>query len=117
MPRLIIVSPQPLLAEGVAAALRGTPGWEVQLDRADDPADAWVLPGDEILVRGAHGAGAQLAADAPATRLRAAVQAVLEGLSVREAPWFTPAERAALRRSGATPAALPRPPRSWPGSP
>lgn len=89
MSRLIIVSPQPLLAEGVAAALRGTPGWEVQLGRADDPADAWVLPGDEILVRGAHGAGAQLAADAPASRLRAAVQAVLEGLSVREAPWFT----------------------------
>lgn len=89
MPRIMIVSPSPLLAEGVAAALRGMQGWEVRVGRADELADAWVLPGDEILVRGAHGAGAQLAADAPASRLRAAVQAVLEGLSVRETPWFS----------------------------
>lgn len=45
-------SRQPRRAEGVAAALRGTPGGEVQLGRADDPADAWVRPGDEILLRG-----------------------------------------------------------------
>jgi two-component system, NarL family, nitrate/nitrite response regulator NarL len=42
-------------------------------------------------VRGAHGASAQLAANASASRLRAALGAVLEGLSVRETPWFTDA--------------------------
>ena len=51
-------------------------------------ADAWVLLGDEIVVRGAQRASAQLAADSSASRLRAAVGAVLEGLSVRETPWF-----------------------------
>src|SRR4029079_11816489 len=37
------------------------------------------------------GASAQLAADASASRLRAALGAVLEGLSVRETPWVTDA--------------------------
>src|SRR5262249_20238617 len=57
----------------------------------DDPADAWVLLGDEIVVRGTAGAGAQLAADTGASRLRAAVAAVLEGLSVRALPWVADA--------------------------
>jgi DNA-binding NarL/FixJ family response regulator len=56
--------------------------------RSNDPADAWVLLGDEIVIRGATGAGAQLAADTGSSRLRAAVAAVLEGLSVRELPWL-----------------------------
>lgn len=86
-PVVVIVAP-PLLAEGLAAALRPGDDWELRLGRADDPADAWVLPGDELLVRGAHGALAQLAHDSSAARLRAAVAAVLQGLSVREAPWF-----------------------------
>jgi DNA-binding NarL/FixJ family response regulator len=41
-------------------------------------------------VRTALGASAQLSADAPPARLRAAVAAVLEGLSVREAPTGLP---------------------------
>ncbi|HMC14717.1 MAG TPA: LuxR C-terminal-related transcriptional regulator [Albitalea sp.] len=88
MPRIIIVSSSPLMADGLAAALRGAADWDVHIGRADDPADAWVLPSDEIIVRGAHGASAQLSHDAGASRLRAAVAAVLEGLSVRESPWL-----------------------------
>jgi two-component system, NarL family, nitrate/nitrite response regulator NarL len=91
MLRIVIVSPSPLLAEGVSAALQVVDVWDVRVGRAEDDADAWVLLGDEIVVRGAHGAIAQLAADASASRLRAAVGAVLEGLSVRETPWFTDA--------------------------
>jgi DNA-binding NarL/FixJ family response regulator len=88
MPRIVIVSPSPLLAEGLAAALRAVGDWDVRVGRAEDNADAWVMPGDEIVVRGAQGASAQLGTDASASRLRAAVGAVLEGLSVRESPWF-----------------------------
>ena len=88
MPRIVIVSPSPLLADGVAAALRAVGDWDVRVGRAEDNADAWVLLGDEIVVRGAQRASARLAADASASRLRAAVAAVLEGLSVRESPWF-----------------------------
>jgi DNA-binding NarL/FixJ family response regulator len=88
MPRIVIVSSSPLMADGLAAALRSVADWVVQIGRAEDPADAWVLPGDEIVVRGAHGASAQIANDAGASRLRAAVAAVLEGLSVRESPWL-----------------------------
>ena len=91
MARIVIVSSSPLLADGLAAALRSVADWDVQIGRAEDPADAWVLPGDEIVVRGAHGASAQLSNDAGAGRLRAAVAAVLEGLSVRESPWSTDA--------------------------
>ena len=89
--RIVVVSPSPLLAEGVSAALRVVDVWDVHVGRAEDDADAWVLLGDEIVVRGAHGASAQLAAAASASRLRAALGAVLEGLSVRETPWFTDA--------------------------
>lgn len=88
MQQIVVVATSPLLAEGVAAALRGHDDWAVRSGRATDPADAWVLPGDPLLVRGGAGALAQLAADSGASRLRAAVAAVLEGLSVREAPWF-----------------------------
>ena len=93
MARIVIVSAAPLLADGAAAALQGVgadgdgAAWDVRIGRADDSADAWVLLGEDIDVRGAQGAGAQLAAGTVAGRLRAAVGAVLEGLSVREAPW------------------------------
>jgi len=105
MPRVVIVSSSPLLAEGAASALRpvgngaATYGtiWDVALGTASDPADAWVLLGDGIAIRGPHGAGAQLASGTSACRLRAAVSAVLEGLSVREAPWAVhDADREAL---------------------
>lgn len=86
MPRIVIVSASPLLADGVAAALRAD-DWRVTIGEADDDADAWVLVDDEITVRGAGGASAQLSAGVGASRLRAAVSAVLEGLSVRELPW------------------------------
>jgi len=87
MRRIVVVSPSPLLAEGVSTALRVVDAWDVRVGRADDDADAWVLLGDEIVVRGAQHASAQLAADSSPSRLRAAVAAVLEGLSVRETPW------------------------------
>ncbi|MEJ8821180.1 helix-turn-helix transcriptional regulator [Variovorax humicola] len=89
MGRIVVISSSPLLAEGVCAALRSVVGWDVRIGRATDDADAWVQLGDEIVVRGARGASAQLAADSSAARLRAALAAVLEGLSVRETPWLT----------------------------
>jgi DNA-binding NarL/FixJ family response regulator len=91
MLRIVVVGPSPLLAEGVCAALRVVATWDVLVGRAEDDADAWVFLGDEIVVRGAHGASAQLVADSSASRLRAALGAVLEGLSVRETPWLTDA--------------------------
>ncbi len=88
MRRVVIVSASPLLANGLAALLDGAGGgWDVRVGRAADDADAWILPGAEIVVRGSRGAGALLAADTSARRLQAAVGAVLEGLSVREQPW------------------------------
>jgi two-component system, NarL family, nitrate/nitrite response regulator NarL len=88
MARIVVVATSPLLAEGAIAALQVVAEWEVRAGRADDDADAWVLLSDEIIVRGHPRASAQLAADAGAARLRAAVGAVLEGLSVRETPWW-----------------------------
>src|SRR2546430_38389 len=88
MTRIVVVAPSPLLAEGTAAALRGVAGWDVHMGRAGDAADAGVLADDELVVRGTRGAGAQLSADASPARLRAALAAVLEGLSVRESPWL-----------------------------
>ncbi len=88
MTRIVVVSASPLLAAGLADALRAEPGWQVRIGRADEPADAWVLAGDELQLRGAQGGSGHLAADADAPRLRAALAAVLAGLSVREAPWF-----------------------------
>jgi DNA-binding CsgD family transcriptional regulator len=87
-PRIVVVvGASPLLADGVAAALRVADGWEVLVGRADDPADVWVLTGDELVIRGTGGAGGHLAAEVGPARLRAAVAAVLEGLSFRESPW------------------------------
>jgi DNA-binding CsgD family transcriptional regulator len=88
MPRIVIACPSPLLADGVATALRAVGDWDVRVGRAEDNADAWVLLGDEIVVRGTQGASARLVAGTSASRLRAAVGAVLEGLSVRESPWI-----------------------------
>src|SRR6185436_5023718 len=85
-PRIVIVSATPLLADGVAAALRDTE-WRVATGGADDDADAWVLVDEGVAVRGAGGATAQLSAGVSAQRLRAAIGAVLAGLSVRETPW------------------------------
>jgi DNA-binding NarL/FixJ family response regulator len=88
MPRLVIVAEAPLWADGVAAALQAVDGWQVVRGHADDDGDAWVVAtADEVTVRGAGGASAQLAPGVGASRLRAAVAAVLEGLSVREQPW------------------------------
>jgi len=86
MARVVIVSASPLLADGVSAALRED-GWSVASGDAEDDADAWVLLDDDVTVRGANGATAQLSGGVAASRLRAAVAAVLEGLSVRETPW------------------------------
>jgi len=88
MPRIVVVAASPAEAQRLAAALRAGGEWDVRSGRAEDAADAWVLAGDGLLVRGPHGALAQLSADAGAGRLRAAVAAVLEGLSVRESPWL-----------------------------
>ncbi len=92
MPRIVIVGGTPLWAEGVAAALRDDgAGWDLRPGRIDEPAEAWVVAaGDEIVLRGPRGAGARLAADTGTVRLRAALGAVLQGLSVREAPWAAP---------------------------
>jgi DNA-binding CsgD family transcriptional regulator len=90
MQRIVVVSASPLLADGLVRALSAGAEWDVRVGQLDDAADAWVLAGDELVVRGARGAWAQLSADAGAARLRAAVAAVLEGLSVREWPWHDP---------------------------
>jgi DNA-binding NarL/FixJ family response regulator len=87
MPRIVVVTASPMLADGLLAALRSEADWDVRIGRAEDDADAWVMTGDELVVRGTQGAGAQLSSDAGASRLRAAVAAVLEGLSVRESGW------------------------------
>ena len=91
MPRIVVVAAAPLLAEGLAAALRTVADWDVRVGGAEDDADAWVMQGDELVVRGARAAAAQLSSDTSASRLRAAVAAVLEGLSVRESPWLAAA--------------------------
>lgn len=91
MQRIVVVGSSPLLAEGVTAALRAPGTWDVRLGEPVDDADAWVLLGEEIVVRGGQHASAQLAADSSPGRLRAAVAAVLEGLSVRETPWLVDA--------------------------
>ncbi|HSC01461.1 MAG TPA: helix-turn-helix transcriptional regulator [Burkholderiaceae bacterium] len=87
LPRIVIVGASPLLADGVAAALRDGGAWSIAIGGVDDDADAWVLLDDGVTVRGAGGASAQLSTGVAAPRLRAAVAAVLAGLSVRETPW------------------------------
>ena len=90
MPRIVVVGTEAQAAEGARAALRGVDGWEIVEGRAADAGDAWVLVGDDIAVRAASGGSARLSVDAGPERLRAAVAAALEGLSVREAAWATP---------------------------
>jgi DNA-binding CsgD family transcriptional regulator len=85
-PRIVVIGATPLLAEGARAALATDARWQVMLGTSDDPADAWVQVGNDVVLRTPLGTSAQLSADAPAARLRAAVGAVLEGLNVREAP-------------------------------
>lgn len=89
-PRIVIVGSSPMMARGVAAALLDRAGgnWEVALGSPRDSADAWVLLGEQMVVRGAQGGVAQLAADCSAERLAAALGAVLQGLAVREQPWL-----------------------------
>jgi len=117
MTRIVIVSSSPLLAGGVAAALAGIDGWQVALRPtlagADTDADALVLLGQpaldslppatplvlvgdelrEALLLNSRGAESRplalLAADATPAQLRAALAAVLLGLSVHDPahPW------------------------------
>lgn len=100
--RIVIVSPSPLLADGLAAALAGVEGWWVELQptvvaadvlvlsnpppHADwPPATPLVLVGDDLRGPGDNRPLALLPADTTPAQLRAAVGAVLQGLSVRDA--------------------------------
>ena len=110
---IAILTPSPLLAGGLAAALQGVDGWTVGLQGDAGSADALVLhardaaealalhaglppgvpavllaePQRELARRAAADRRplALLAPNASAARLRAALAAVLQGLSVREA--------------------------------
>ena len=112
MTRIAIVSPSPLLAGGLAAALHGVQDWAVAVQpgmadadalvlHAHDAADALaqhaalppqvpaVMLGDQLRELAQRAAAepralALLASSATPARLRAAVAAVLQGLSVRE---------------------------------
>ncbi len=112
MTRIAIVCPSPLLAGGLAAALQGEPGWTVAAADDGTAADALVLHtrdsadalarhaalpprlpavvlGTELRELAQRSAAepralALLAPDATPARLRAAVSAVLQGLSVRD---------------------------------
>jgi DNA-binding CsgD family transcriptional regulator len=99
MARIVVATSSTLMAQGLVGALEGG-GWTVVLGSTSDEADAWVIPGDdELVVRGTQGAIAQLAAGTTPQRLRAAVGAVLAGLSVRDTPWSAgPAEHEPLTR-------------------
>ncbi len=103
--RIRTVCASPLLADGLAAALAGVEGWLVEREPAAEggaPLDVLVLhgeapsagwpPGTPLVLLGdaarppADGRPlALLAADATPAQLRAAVAAVLQGLSVRDA--------------------------------
>ncbi|MDE2456544.1 MAG: response regulator transcription factor [Burkholderiales bacterium] len=115
MIRIAIVSPSPMLAEGLAAALAGVEGWQVELHATAAPAGAapdllvlhgracdepappglpLVLIGDDLREAGQRAGGvalALLAEDATPAQLRAAVEAVLQGLSVRDPAHAGPA--------------------------
>ena len=95
--RVIVAGDSPLMVQGAIAALSVSPDWQVAPGLRGDPADAWVLIDDGITVLG-HADGpaqnvpsAMLSAEAGPAKLRAAVAAVLEGLSVREQAWTVPA--------------------------
>lgn len=113
MRNIVVVSPSPLLADGLLAALAAMPGWLVTaqarpvaadllvlhardaaqalaLHAALPPQQPAVLLGDDLRELARRCAGearplALLSPDATPERLRAAVAAVLEGLSVRVA--------------------------------
>jgi DNA-binding NarL/FixJ family response regulator len=113
MTDIVIVSPSPLLADGLAAALAGVAGWQVSVRSTPVAADVLVLhardaaralalhaalPAQQAAVllgadlrELARRAGreaqalALLSPDATPEQLRAAVMAVLQGLSVRMA--------------------------------
>jgi two-component system, NarL family, nitrate/nitrite response regulator NarL len=116
--RIAVVSPSPLFAQGLAAALAGTDDWQVAVcaTLAEAPAaDALVLhlgaaepvaalaPATPLVLLGDDGArlafdGRAVARLAPAAtpgQLRAAVAAVLQGLSVRDAALAWPLPYAA----------------------
>ena len=122
MTHIVIVSPAPLLADGLAAALAATAGWQVEVRPAPETADALVLHardavealallaaappevpvvmlGDDLREAAQRSAGdgravALLAPSATPAQLRAAVAAVLAGLSVRERQGAWPAPSA-----------------------
>jgi DNA-binding NarL/FixJ family response regulator len=113
MTRIVVVCASPLLAEGLAGALSGVAGWDVESASAPAAADllvlhardaaqalAWhaglaprqraVLLADDRRELARRSAGdtralALLPSDATPEQLRAAVAAVLQGLSVRVA--------------------------------
>jgi DNA-binding CsgD family transcriptional regulator len=97
--QVIVVGDSPLMVQGAVAALGASRDWQVAPGLRSDPADAWVLLDDGITVLGHADDGvpvqnvpsAMLSSDAGPARLRAAVAAVLEGLSVREQAWTVPA--------------------------
>jgi len=97
--RVAIVAATPLLAQGLAAALQRGEGWEVHVGADDsaaavvlqDPAAALppdtvplVLIGDEPFDALRRSPLALLASTATPAQLRAALAAVLEGLSLRD---------------------------------
>jgi hypothetical protein len=71
MARIVVVGTSPLLADGVAAALRGVDGWDVRIGAVDDGADCWVLPGDRAGRRAGRAARARTS---PRTARRAAAR-------------------------------------------
>jgi DNA-binding CsgD family transcriptional regulator len=98
--RIAILSPSPLWASGIAAALSAGTGWQlVESEDADavvmlageaalPPGVPAVVLGDDLREFAAPGEGrplALLAREATPETLRAAVAAVLQGLSVRDA--------------------------------
>jgi DNA-binding NarL/FixJ family response regulator len=113
MTGIVVVSPSPLLAEGVVGALSGVPGWQVAARQSPSAADVLVLHArdaaqslalhaalapqqravllaDDLRELARRSAGeprplALLSPDATPEQLRAAVAAVLQGLSVRVA--------------------------------
>lgn len=129
LPRIAIVGAAPWLAQGLASALADQARWELRVQPAVEAADAYVLhardeaeaaalraalpPLAPVLWIGAApapaeaGAGdnaqaiGQLSEQAGAEQLRAALAAVLAGLSVRDAAAVWPARGAPLRASTA----------------
>ena len=105
MARIVIVGPSPLLAGGLAAALSGVEGWTVAVmatatakataadvlvwpqppeHNAWPPATPLVLVGDDVRGPPDGRPMALLPTDTTPAQLRAAVAAVLQGLSVRD---------------------------------